>query len=270
MNPWQEYDLSVNGARFHYLRTGGDKPPVVLLHGFSDSAPDWRRIIRILEPDYDVIGVDARGHGQSDPAPADYSLVDQAADMVAVVRALGVKPPAVLGHSMGAATAMEMAALAPDALRCVLLEDPPLRDDHPQLDEDGFIPWEVSAKAFKKLSHDKQMAHARSQMPLLPDEELADWVHSQIAFDTNLFHTPLFLARPDWHIAARKITIPGLLITGDPMRGALVSAERAQEAAGLWSELRIAHIENAGHSIRRDQAERYIAVVRAYLKEKMR
>lgn len=268
MSIWQEHDIDVNGANMHYLRTGGSKPPVVLLHGFSDSAPDWRRIIHILAPDYDVIGIDARGHGGSDPAPADYSLQDQAADAAGVIRGLGLHKPAVLGHSMGAITAVQLAAQEPDLLSCILLEDPPLVDADP--DDDGFTGWEMSAKKFKTLTHEKQMAIARDQMPTLPDEELQDWVTSQTKFDTALFHAPVFSSRPDWRIAARQITIPGLLLIGDNMRGAIVSHATAQEMASLWSGLKVVHIEDAGHSIRRDQPDRYIEAVRSYLREKLK
>ena len=66
MTPWQSGDIEVNKLKLHYTRTGGDKPPVVLAHGFSDDGLCWTPVAKLLEADYDVIMVDARGHGRSD------------------------------------------------------------------------------------------------------------------------------------------------------------------------------------------------------------
>jgi pimeloyl-ACP methyl ester carboxylesterase len=56
-----------------------------------------------------------------------------------------------------------------------------------------------------------------------------------------------------------------LLITGDPVRGALVTPENVQTLQQFIPHLQIAHIPDAGHSIRRDQFDRYLAAVRDFL-----
>ena len=63
---WQSAYLEANGLRLHYTRTGGDKPPVVLAHGFSDDGLCWTPVAEQLAAAYDVIMVDARGHGCSE------------------------------------------------------------------------------------------------------------------------------------------------------------------------------------------------------------
>jgi pimeloyl-ACP methyl ester carboxylesterase len=63
MPEWFSGDVVANGVRIHYSRTGGDKPPLVLSHGATDSGLCWTRVARALESDYDVILSDARGHG---------------------------------------------------------------------------------------------------------------------------------------------------------------------------------------------------------------
>ena len=60
MATWTEHDILTNGIRLHYYRTGGDKSPLVLCHGFSDNGLCWTPLARELEADYDVIMVDAR------------------------------------------------------------------------------------------------------------------------------------------------------------------------------------------------------------------
>src|SRR5262249_57398656 len=127
MTPWQSGDVSANGIRLHYTRTGGDKPPVVLAHGFSDDGLCWTPVAEALAPDYDITMVDARGHGLSDAPPQSYGPSDQAADIAGVVGALGLRRPPVLGHSMGAATALAPAGVYPDLPRPIPLADPPAR-----------------------------------------------------------------------------------------------------------------------------------------------
>src|SRR5207244_10628335 len=99
MPEWSSDDVDVNGVRIHYYRTGGDKPPAVLSHGATDNGLCWTRLARALEPDYDVIMPDARGHGLSDAPESGYTSADRAADLAALIEALRLLKPTVGGHS---------------------------------------------------------------------------------------------------------------------------------------------------------------------------
>src|SRR3954471_10365063 len=141
MSSWQSAEVQANGLHLHYTRTGGDKPPLVLAHGFSDDGLCWTPLARALEGDYDVIMVDARGHGLSQAAEQDYGDLDLGHDLAGVITALGLRRPAVLGHSMGAATAMAMAGAHPDVPGVILLEDPPARWVTPPAGAPSDQPW---------------------------------------------------------------------------------------------------------------------------------
>jgi hypothetical protein len=52
---WCEDTVAANGIRQHYWRTGGDGPPVVLLHGMLGSGLTWLRVARALEDEFDVV-----------------------------------------------------------------------------------------------------------------------------------------------------------------------------------------------------------------------
>ncbi|MBA3875266.1 MAG: alpha/beta hydrolase, partial [Anaerolineae bacterium] len=125
MSNWQSSDLQVNGLRLHYTRTGGTKPPLVLVHGFSDDGSCWNPVAERFEDDYDVIMPDARGHGFSEASEHDYSISSQAADLHGIITALGLHKPLILGHSMGAINTLALAGLYPDVPGAILLEDPP-------------------------------------------------------------------------------------------------------------------------------------------------
>src|SRR5947209_11457194 len=122
---WSSGDVQANGLNLHYTRTGGDHPPLVLAHGFSDDGLCWMSVAQPLAERYDVIMPDARGHGRSQAPAQGYGNLEQAADLAGLIAALGLQRPIILGHSMGAATALALAGGHPDLPRAILLEDPP-------------------------------------------------------------------------------------------------------------------------------------------------
>ncbi|WP_246779671.1 alpha/beta fold hydrolase [Rhizobium sp. BK313] len=92
-----------NGIDIHFLRTGGDKPPLVALHGLIGSGACLSPVARTLKGDFDVILPDARGHGQSSGPVSGYSYPELAADVIGLIEKLALDQPILLGHSMGGA-----------------------------------------------------------------------------------------------------------------------------------------------------------------------
>src|SRR5437899_12400196 len=117
MPDWSSADVETNGIRMHYYRTGGDKHPLVLAHGATDSGLCWTPVARALEADYDVIMPDARGHGLSDAPESGYDHETRAADLASFIEALKLERPVVGGHSMGASQTLRFAAAYPDMRR---------------------------------------------------------------------------------------------------------------------------------------------------------
>jgi pimeloyl-ACP methyl ester carboxylesterase len=60
---YQEGNVIVEGIKIHYYRSGGKKPPMVLLYGATDDGLCWGRTAYELAERYDVIMPDAQGHG---------------------------------------------------------------------------------------------------------------------------------------------------------------------------------------------------------------
>ena len=110
-----------NGVELR-VRSGGDGPPVVLLHGHPRTHTTWHRVAPLLvAAGHTVVCPDLRGHGRSStPAPvADHSTQSKramAGDVVTLMRRLGHETFAVVGHDRGSYVAMRTALDHPDAV----------------------------------------------------------------------------------------------------------------------------------------------------------
>ena len=273
MSTFPDSTIQANGIALHYYRTGGNKPPIVLLHGFTDNALCWTRVAHVLEPDYDVIMVDARGHGLSEGPTTGFSTQLHADDITALIQELHLDQPFLLGHSMGAFTASLVAAQHPDLIRACLLEDPPwltrtspplTQDKQSQLQEPSAHPWYKWVAELKAQTREERIKMGHRAAPTWVDEELEPWADAKEQFDLNVFryNSPL----PSWRTIVPNITCPILLITGDAQKSAIITPEVAQEASHLWKDGQSIHIAGAGHSIHRDQFAQYKDVITNFLK----
>src|SRR5262249_39510694 len=105
---------TVRGLKFHYQQAGAG-PDIVLIHGVTGDLSIWFlcNAVQSLSASYRVTAYDLRGHGYSDAPPAGYTSADHAADLFALMDALGVGRAALVGHSFGGVIAAHAAALAP-------------------------------------------------------------------------------------------------------------------------------------------------------------
>jgi pimeloyl-ACP methyl ester carboxylesterase len=270
MSTWQSEYLDVNGLRIHYTRTGGDKPPLVLAHGFSDDGLCWTPLVQQLERDFDAVMVDTRGHGRSEGPDSGYGYTAYADDLLGVITALGLRRPPVLGHSMGAATALALAGLHPDAPGAILLEDPPMFWVEPKVTPEEIAEWQAQRRSWvtrlKRQTREELIAHQHAEAPGWSEAELGLWADSKLRLSFNVFN-PDHTAIPDWQALPRRITCPALLIAADPALGAIVDDAGATALQQLVPQLQVARIASAGHSIRRDRFDEYLAIVRAFLAE---
>jgi pimeloyl-ACP methyl ester carboxylesterase len=93
------------------------------LHGLTANCRCWDNIAEALTPEYRVLAPDLRGRGYSEAPDRGYGLEQHARDVVAVCDNLGLDRPAVMGHSMGAAIALAVAAQYPERVsRAVLID----------------------------------------------------------------------------------------------------------------------------------------------------
>jgi haloacetate dehalogenase len=134
-------NFHVNGIRLH-ARTGGraDAPPLLLVHGFPQSHVLWQRVAQRLAPHFRLVLPDLRGYGRSDKPPggadhAAYSKRTMAADLVALMRALGHERFGVAGHDRGGRVAHRLALDHPQAVtRLAVIDIAPTLDMYERTD----------------------------------------------------------------------------------------------------------------------------------------
>lgn len=88
-------------------------PPLLLLHGVTDSSFSWSRVLPALAARFRVIAPDQRGHGDSEKPLDGYRPSELAGDAAALLDALGVERAGVVGHSMGTFVGQQLAFAAP-------------------------------------------------------------------------------------------------------------------------------------------------------------
>lgn len=264
---WTDGYVIANGIRIHYWRTGGDMPPLVMAHGFSDDGRCWTNLAKELADRYDIILPDARGHGLSDPpAPSDAADA-QAEDLAGLIRELKLEKPVVMGHSMGSSSVAWFAAKYPDVPRAVILEDPRLVPRPP-----GESRTRSSAEGQKKRSaqilernnstYEELVAQCMKNSPTWGQSECEYWAPSKRLYHPSTAFRSLG-SRPPMSELFEKITAPTLILKAD------AQGELRRQNEGVTSILKngkIVHIKGAGHNVRREGKQETLEVLNQFLR----
>jgi 3-oxoadipate enol-lactonase len=117
------HEVMVAGVRLAYLVSGApDAPPMVLLHALGERAADWAPVMARFAERFRVVALDLRGHGDSD-WPGTYSFELMRDDIFGALDRLGLDKITLIGHSMGAGVAYQVAIAQPDRVRRLIIED---------------------------------------------------------------------------------------------------------------------------------------------------
>jgi N-formylmaleamate deformylase len=261
MNRWIDGTCEANGTTIHYLRTGGDKPPVILLHGLMTNGGCWAPFARTLEQDYDVVMPDARGHGNSSAPDHGYCYENLAADVLSLIEALGLTSPVVLGHSMGGMTAAVVASQNPKRLRGVVLADPTFLTPQRQRE---VLQSNLADRHRQILnrSQEEYLAEIRIRHSHRSSELFELFVQARFQTSIHAFNV-LAAPNPDYLQLINTLDIPSLLVIGD--MNPVVSPALAAELASLNPYMKVIQIKEAGHGVPYDQPERFSAVVKEFL-----
>ncbi len=242
------------------------RPLAILVHGLTASARTWWRVGPwFAERGWQPLAVDLRGHGESPRMRGDEEgLGDLAADVRETVEDLlgpGARADVLLGHSLGALTAMKLCADHPGLARRLVLEDPPSGGNDP--DETAR---EVERGASRAHEDPRALAHEMlSENPSWAEEDATNSVAGLRDCDAGAL-ARLRREGLRWELAALAgaVTVPTLLLLGD--RG-LGSALPAGERAVVASALREGSVEEleTGHNVHRDDFAGYVRLLGDWL-----
>lgn len=177
--------VTVNGVRLSYT-SAGDGEPVLLISPAAARSTVWaaHQVPALLAAGFRVVTFDNRGSAPSDAPPGPYRVADHVADTAALIRTLGLGPCRVVGASLGAMIAQELALARPDLVHSLVLLATRGRTDFLRT-----VLAEVSAHAVR--SHDSlppryvavnSMMQLFSPATLTADGPTSDWFDVMLAF----------------------------------------------------------------------------------------
>ncbi len=262
--------FDAGGLALHGLECGApDRPPLLLLHGSSAHAHWFDRVTPSLAGRFHVLALDQRGHGESAwPAPAAYDSADFAADVGAVLDAMGWRRATIVGHSMGGHNALCFAAWHPARVRALALVDcrpstPPARRE--QWERQGrrgarvFPTLEAAVRAFRLFppgtSADPVLVAHVARAGLVAAD--GGW---RYAFDplANGARTPV----DAWPLLP-AVAAPTLVVRGE--HSTLEPRATAERMAALLPRGRLVDVPGAWHHVPLDAPETLAGLVARFV-----
>lgn len=288
MKPSRSEFVRIRGIDYHCRVWGpAGAPRLYLLHGSQDVSASWQFTVDAFEHEWEVVAPDWRGNGLSGWSGADsYWFPDYLGDLDALLE-LGSphRPAAIVGHSMGAQIGALYAGLRPDRVARFVNVDgfgPPggRQDPAPRRLAKWLaqLPEDVSQRPYE--SFDEFALRMRSENPRLTEErarflvghwgrEAPDGTVVRRADPALKRVNPLPLSQAETIDCWRGTRAAVLWIDGaqSGLWARLAADPQAfDERAGAYEDLRIEHVEDAGHNVHHDQPERLAALIEGFVR----
>ncbi|MGD6744087.1 alpha/beta fold hydrolase [Streptomyces sp. BH106] len=251
----------------------GHNPGVLLLHGLMGRASHWAGTTRWLAERHRAVALDQRGHGQSDKPPeGPFDREAYVLDAEAALVQLGLEPAVLIGHSMGALTAWQLAARRPDLVRGLVICDmraSALGAASQREWEDWFKAWPLP---FATLADVRKWFGEDDPWVERPNPARGEF-YAEVMTETPDGWRPVFSrrqmleARSTWVFDAHweelaAVQCPALVLRG--LDGELGRAE-AQEMVRVLPRGVYAEVADAGHLVHYDQPEAWRSAVEPFL-----
>lgn len=249
----------------NYQRYGAGGPSVVLLHGLGSCGADWLLQVEALQPHYQVLTPDLRGHGDSPMPPGWPGVQELAGDVAELLDRLGLGVAHLVGLSLGGGVALDLAVRRPELVRSLTIVNAsaslggglrrvPVSMVRLALLLAGPMPW-LGAWV------------AQGLFPAADQQELRKLAQQRIARNSRMNYLKAVLAvlRFDLRKRIGQIRAPTLVVAGDRDRTIPLGAKRALAAAIPGARLEL--IQGSGHATPLDAPERFNRVLLAFLQD---
>lgn len=269
--------VDAGGVRLHVATAGpADGPPVVLLHGWPQHWWLWHAVIPALAADgRRVIAPDLRGFGWSDVPDGGYDKEQFAADVIALLDALGIEQTDLVGHDWGGWTAQLVALRAPGRVRTLAVLNIAAvwpgaggiaRQLHrlvyqPIVGAPGLGPFVHRGGLMWKLVERQGVPAASVPVYRAPYEEPARARAGSLVYRTFLRRELPAILRGRYD--GRRLTMPVRVLFG--MEDPVIRRPMLDAFADHADDLQIEEVPGCGHFIVDEQPGRVVAWLRAVL-----
>lgn len=265
------HGVSANGISFAYIERGSGSP-VVLVHGSVSDYREWSGQIRILARHYHVIAYSRRYHWPNLPAgnDPDASTETQADDLAAIIKAMGIGPAHIVGHSFGGAVALNLALRHPELVRTLVLAEPAVSSLLTSTPENDDVTKESQAiraemtKAFATGDAERIVRTYAEHVAPGDFDKAASEVRQMLLANVSAFQLDFTSRRtPLTCDDAKRVTVPVLILFGD--RSPLGLQRIAAAAARCIDGARLVKIRQATHWLQHDQPRAFNDAVLEFL-----
>ncbi len=257
-------------------RSGDSGSPILFIHGIMSHHETWDEVIDQIRGGSRAVAVDLRGHGRSGHTPGAYRLPDYAGDMAHLIEGLDMAPATVVGHSLGAMTAIQLAADRPELVRAIALEDPPLfaRRIMEEFDRERHQRFCQNAQlSGSGMSVQQLMDQIRVASPDATNLDIEKSAQSLFRTDADALDH-VCDQRIDWEPEIegllKSIECPALLMQGNYELGAWMLPEDGPRASDLIPSCQLETWGDTGHLLHSDNPERFIKQVSSFVAEQAR
>jgi len=267
--------------KLSYYDSGGGleaEPPILLIHASLYRSEDWENIFPRLATRYRVVSYDQRGHGRSERA-TDYALRAFADDALRVLREVVKMPAVVIGHSLGALAAMVAASDAPELVRALVLEDPPLKYGPPwerprYQDLRDALDVREDPKAFLKAVEKRALPSPGPRGERTYGEMRGFYAADRVATYFKDID-PAFL---DWRMSSEdptaslvaaaipNVAAPVLVVTGEPRLGAAFDDSAEFALKRQIKDLTVKRFPGHGHVVHGFRPEPFLETLEPFLR----
>ncbi len=267
-----EKTFDTGEVKINYAESPASGAPMLLLHGLTSAWQNhWTTIMPRLTPDWHIVACDFRGHGKSGRVADEYGFVDYARDTAALLSARFSAPTVIIGHSLGAVTALIVAAQAPQLVRAIVLLDPPLfLRNRPMSSMVGAHFWFTFVYNVLKSSksYEEIFAKCRAAQPKADEAMIRAQADQIYALDIGTVATALHdhvMSGLDLEKCLQTITCPALLMRGDWSSGAAMDENDAAFVRANLANVIDIKMPNANHSFYAEQTDLTMEHVQKFL-----